>query len=303
MSVATYVFFSMYQEMRAPSSVSVGNSGDPTQKENWRLEGTEDKKDWRRAAAENESGRRWREEERETGLLGGRRDRRKPDRRVDNVPVRETNESRTLAASDKWSDGNTRTAGHETRRDSKWSSRWGPEDKDKESRSEKRADAEKEDGHPDNSPLLGSNRGAPERESESRDKWRPRHRMEVHSSGSTPYRAAPGFGTERGRVEGSHTGFTVGRGRSSVMGRSSGAIGAAYSDKSESIPGKPIVLTDSFCYPRAKLLDIYRKQKVEQSFTSMPDDMEELTPIAQADVAEPLAFVTPDAEEEVITNT
>ncbi|KAI6686732.1 hypothetical protein NL676_032645 [Syzygium grande] len=248
-------------EMRAPSSVSVGNSGDPTQKENWRLEGTEDKKDWRRAAAENESGRRWREEERETGLLG---------------------------------------AGHETRRDSKWSSRWGPEDKDKESRSEKRADAEKEDGHPDNSPLLGSNRGAPERESESRDKWRPRHRMEVHSSGSTPYRAAPGFGTERGRVEGSHTGFTIGRGRSSVMGRSSGAIGAAYSDKSESIPGKPIVLTDSFCYPRAKLLDIYRKQKVEQSFTSMPDDMEELNPIAQADVAEPLAFVTPDAEEEAV---
>ncbi|KAF8040942.1 hypothetical protein BT93_B2995 [Corymbia citriodora subsp. variegata] len=285
-------------EMRAPSSVSVGNSGDPTQKENWRLEGTEDKKDWRRAVADNESGRRWREEERETGLL--RRDRRKPDRRVDNVPVRETNESRTLAAGDKWSDGNTRTAGHETRRDSKWSSRWGPEDKDKESRNEKRADAEKEESHLDNAPLLGSNRGASERESESRDKWRPRHRMEVHSSGSATYRAAPGFGTERGRVEGSHTGFTVGRGRSSTMGRSSGAIGAAYFDKSESVPGKPILLTNSFCYPRAKLLDIYRKQKVEQSFASMPDDMEELAPIAQADIAEPLAFLTPDAEEEAV---
>ncbi|XP_039162475.1 protein ESSENTIAL FOR POTEXVIRUS ACCUMULATION 1 isoform X3 [Eucalyptus grandis] len=285
-------------EMRAPSSVSVGNAGDPTQKENWRLEGTDDKKDWRRAVTDNESGRRWREEERETGLLGGRRDRRKPDRRVDNVPVREANEGRTVAASEKWIDGNTRTAGHETRRDSKWSSRWGPEDKDKESRNEKRADAEKEEGHLDNAPLLGSNRGAPERESESRDKWRPRHRMEVHSSISAPYRAAPGFGIERGRVEGSHTGFTVGRGRSSTMGRSSGTIGAAHSDKSESIPGKPILLTDSFCYPRAKLLDIYRKQKVEQSFTSMPDDMEELAPIAQADVAEPLAFLTPDAEEE-----
>jgi hypothetical protein len=36
---------------------------------------------------DSDSSRRWREEERETGLLGGRRDRRKAERRVDNVPT------------------------------------------------------------------------------------------------------------------------------------------------------------------------------------------------------------------------
>ena len=42
---------------------------------------------------ETDSGHRWREEERETGLLG-RRDRRKTDRRVENAQGRETNDRR-----------------------------------------------------------------------------------------------------------------------------------------------------------------------------------------------------------------
>ena len=286
--------------MRGPTSVSLGNSTDPNQKEGWRLDGSEDRKDWRRTAADSESSRRWREEERETGLLGGRRDRRKAERRVDNVPMRETVESRALPTSDRWHDG--RNTGHETRRDSKWSSRWGPEDKDKDSRTEKRTDLEKEDAHNDNQSFVSSNRSAAERDTDSRDKWRPRHRMEVHSGGSNAYRAAPGFGLERGRVEGSNLGFTLGRGRSNVIGRgsSSGSIGAAHSEKSESVPGRPSRSVDSFCYPRGKLLDIYRRQKLDISCTTLPDEMEELPAITQVDFIEPLAFVAPAAEEEVI---
>lgn len=285
-------------EMRAPTSVSVGSSTDVNLKEGWRLDGSEDKKDWRRTATDSESSRRWREEERETGLLSARRDRRKAERRADNVSTRETGESRALPASDRWHDG--RNSVHETRRDSKWSSRWGPEDKDKDSRTEKRTDVEKDEAHNDGQSFVSNNRSAPERESDSRDKWRPRHRLEVHSGGSNAYRAAPGFGPERGRVEGSNLGFTLGRGRSNVIGRgsSAGALGAAHSDKGESVPGRPSISVGSFCYPRGKLLDIYRKQKLGPSFMTMPDEMEELPTITQVGIIEPLAFVAPDAEEE-----
>ncbi|KAK6930781.1 GYF domain [Dillenia turbinata] len=289
-------------EMRPPSSLSLGNSNDVNQKEGWRVEGAEDKKDWRKVVPDTESNRRWREEERETGILG-RRDRRKTDRRADNAPIRETSDNRALPASERWHDVNNRSSGHETRRDSKWSSRWGPEDKEKEARTEKKTDTEKEDVHSDSQPFVSSTRPASERESESRDKWRPRHRMEVHSSGTAPYRAAPGFGLERGRVEGSHTGFTVGRGRSSGASASlmklpsAGPIG---NSSFESINGKSSLTADTYCYPRGKLLDIYRKQRVDQSFASMPKELEGEPDIAQASVVEPLAFVAPDAEEEAI---
>ncbi|KAK6922446.1 GYF domain [Dillenia turbinata] len=289
-------------DMRPPSSLSLGNSSDMNQKEGWRVEGAEDKKDWRKVVPDTESNRRWREEERETGLLG-RRDRRKTDRRADNAPIRETSDSRALPASERWHDVNNRSSGNETRRDSKWSSRWGPEDKEKEARTEKKTDTDKEDVHSDVQPFVSSIRPASERESESRDKWRPRHRMEVHSGGTAPYRAAPGFGLERGRVEGSHTGFTVGRGRSSGASAplmklpSAGPIG---SSSLEAINGRSILTVDTYCYPRGKLLDIYRKQRVDQSFASMPKELEGEPDIAQAGIVEPLAFVTPDAEEEAI---
>ncbi|KAI4368520.1 hypothetical protein MLD38_017069 [Melastoma candidum] len=125
--------------------------------------------------------------------------------------------------------------------------------------------------------------------------------MEVHSSSSTPYRAAPGFGLEKGRAEGSNVGFAVGRGRSSTTRSFSGPIGAAHSDKAESAPGRTIAVATSFRYPRAKLLDIYRRQKVQSCFIFMPNDMENVPPITRSDLAEPLAFVSPDVEEEVIT--
>jgi PERQ amino acid-rich with GYF domain-containing protein len=55
----------------------------------------------------------------------------------------------------------------------------------------------------------------------------------------------------------------------------------------------------AFCYPRGKLLDIYRKHKTLPSFDPMPDGMEHASPITQETAIKPLAFVSPDAEEEV----
>ncbi|XP_057485957.1 protein ESSENTIAL FOR POTEXVIRUS ACCUMULATION 1-like isoform X2 [Actinidia eriantha] len=285
-------------ETRSPSSLSLGNPVDPNQKEGGRPDVPNDKRDWRKVAIDIESGRRWREEERETGLLG-RRDRRKTDRRVENASVRENPDSRALST-DRWNDVSNRSSGHDTRRDNKWSSRWGPEDKDKESRIEKRSDVEKEDAHSD---IQSNARTAPERDPDSRDKWRPRHRMEGNSSGPGSYRAAPGFGLERGRAEGSNMGFTLGRGRSSVAivrPSSAGSLGAAPFDRTESVPGKPSFSVDKFSYPRGKLLDIYRRQKLDTSFAAMPDKMGEVPPVTQVTVLEPLAFVTPHAEEDDI---
>ncbi|KAL1565327.1 hypothetical protein AAHA92_07560 [Salvia divinorum] len=278
-------------ETRGPSSLSLGTSADLNQKEVWRSDVPEEKKDWRKIAPEPDSARRWREEERETGVFG-RRDRRKMDRRVDNAPAREPTENRSLAATDRWHDVNNRSAGHETRRDSKWSLRWGPDDKEKDSRGDKRTDVEKEESQNESqSPFVSNSRSGPERETDSRDKWRPRHRMEGNLAGSGQ-RSAPGFGPERGRVDGSNVGFTVGRGRSSAsIGRPSSAspIGAGQCDKN----GK-------FVYPRGKLLDIYRKQKLESSLALVADTFEEVTPITQLEAAEPLAFVAPDAEQEAV---
>lgn len=289
-------------DMRAPNSALVGNSNDFNQKEGWRLEGLEDKKDLRRMAPETDGNRRWREEERETSLLSGRRDRRKADRRVDNVSARETNDTRALPSSDRWHDGSNRNSGHEARRDSKWSSRWGPEDKERESRTEKRTDVAKEDAHNDSQLFVGSNRAASERESDSRDKWRPRHKIDPQSGGPASYRAAPGFGLERGRVEGSNSGFSVGRGRANGIAKSSsiGSTGGAHLDKNGSVPGKPNLSFNTFYYPRGKLLDIYRRKMLDSSFTPMPDEMEELLPLTQVGLIEPLALIAPDVEEEAI---
>ncbi|WKA04122.1 hypothetical protein VitviT2T_022182 [Vitis vinifera] len=286
-------------EMRAPNPIPHGNSTDPNQKDGWRLDGSQDKKDWRRTAADIESSRRWREEERETGLLG-RRDRRKEERRADVIPTRETAESRALTSSDRWHDNN-RSSVHEPRRDNKWSSRWGPEDKEKDSRTEKRTDVEKEDPHVDKQ-SFSANRTAAERDNDSRDKWRPRHRMEVHVGGSATYRSAPGFGLERGRVEGSNVRFAPGRGKPNASGLlqigrplSAGSSGFVPGDKNDNVFGK-----SAYCYPRGKLLDIYRKQNTVPAFDTIPVEMEQVPSITQVDSIGPLAFVAPDSDEEAV---
>ncbi|XP_030953528.1 uncharacterized protein LOC115976407 isoform X4 [Quercus lobata] len=277
-------------EVGAPGSLPHGNSIDPSPKDGWRLDGSQEKKDRRRAAPDVELNRRWREEERDTGILG-RRDRRKEDRHAD---VISTSENRALSLTDRWQD--SRSSGHESRRDSKWSSRWGPDDKEKNSRTERRTDVEKEGNDTDKQSFVGSNRAASERDTDSRDKWRPRHRMEAHAGGLAAHRTAPGFGLERGRVEGANVRFAQGRGRSN----SASSTGSVLVNKNNSILGKSGPHEDIYIYPRGKLLDIYRKKKTDPTFNATPDGMEHVSPITQVGSIEPLSFVAPDAEEEVV---
>ncbi|CAH8299282.1 unnamed protein product [Eruca vesicaria subsp. sativa] len=291
-------------DVRSPTPVALGNPSDPKLKDGWRLDAPEDKKDWRKTALENEASGKWREEERETGgLLAPRKgDRRKPERRIDNVSTRETGDGKNLASSDRWHDANSRAAVHEPRRDNKWSSRWGPGDKEKETRCDK-ADAikDKEEPQSESQSVVGSVRATSERDADPRDKWRPRHRMEPLSGGPASYRAAPGFGLDKGRTEGPNLGFTVGRGRASATGRGSSTtfVGAGGFLRNESIPGNPASLGR---YLRCKFLDIYRNQKPDPSLGSMPSEMEEVDSITQMALTEPLAFITPDTEEEASLN-
>ncbi|KAG9129061.1 hypothetical protein Leryth_016894 [Lithospermum erythrorhizon] len=288
-------------ETRGPSSLSLGSSVDSTEKEALRSDVPEGKRDWRKSGTETDAGRRWREEERETGLLG-RRDRRNDARRVENPPGRETIDSRRPSTPERFHDMASRSSGHELRRDTKWSSRWGPDEK--ESWGEKKTDAEKEDAPNETQSFVVSNRSNPDRDLDSRDKWRPRHRMEGNSSGPGSYRAAPGFALEKGRVEVLKLGFTVGRGRSNVqiIRAPMGSIGDAPCDRTEGVPGRLPYLADLYCYPRGKLLDIYRQQKLDPSFQTKAEELDEVTQLTQVTKIEPLAFVAPDVEEEVVLN-
>lgn len=292
-------------DTRPPSSLPQGASVDSSQTEASRLEGSQDKKEWKRNVPDVDGNRRWREEERETGLLGRRERRkegdreieyRKNDRRPDNAPLKESADTKIPASSDRWSEVVGRTSGHESRRDSKWSSRWGPEDKEKDTRKEKKTDGDKEEPHVEKRPSTGSS-----------DKWRPlRHRQEIHSGGSAVYRAAPGFGTDRGRVEGAKVNFAAssGRGRANLVPglpfsrpSSSAPIGAAHSVKTELLHEKSGLTADTFRYPRANVLEIYRMNKMQLTSDGIPEGFVEAPEITKSTCMTPLAFVQPDSEE------
>ncbi|CAL4945821.1 unnamed protein product [Urochloa decumbens] len=285
-------------------SLPHGSSFEPAEREVRMLEGIADRKERRRNVFDADSGLRWLEEERETSLLGRRErkkeverdvDNRKIDRRSDNVSARDNTDSRAPPTSDRRNDGSTRTLGNEGRRDGKWSTRWGPDDKEKDSRSEKRVEAEKDETYAEKQTFTVRQLS----ESDSRDKWRPRHRQESHPVGTATYRAAPGFGSEKGRVKDSNVGFAPGRGRgnpNSVTSfsrpSSAGPIGAP------AVHGKSAKTAVSFRYPRGKLLDIYRQKNMTSSFDDAK--LEEIPSITLSTSTKPLAFVAPDTVEEAL---
>lgn len=298
-------------DARSPSFLTQGTLVDSAQRDAWRPEGPHDKKEWRRNVPDVENSRRWHDEERETGLLGRRERRkegdreneyRKSDRRSENVSMRDTADSRSLPSSDRWHEVPNRNSGYDSRRDSKWSSRWGPEDKEKDTRLEKRTDGDKDETHVEKQSVIGGSRPLPE--SDSRDKWKPRHRLETHSSGTAVYRAAPGFGVERGRVEGPVVGFAPGRGRSNSVGNlpfsgssSTVSLGAVPSILNGSLLGKSSLSADTFRYPRGKILDIYRKNKMLSPFDSTHEGFVEVHQLTESSSIPPLAFVKPNSEE------
>ncbi|KAJ7298194.1 hypothetical protein O6H91_Y011500 [Diphasiastrum complanatum] len=55
-----------------------------------------------------------------------------------------------------------------------------------------------------------------------------------------------------------------------------------------------------FQYPRATLVDVYRKVSSASSFTKYPSGFIETHQLTQAEPLEPLALIIPDLEEEAV---
>ncbi|CAN6858061.1 unnamed protein product [Brassica oleracea] len=267
-----------------------------------------------------ETGRRegWRDEERDT-FSATRNDRwrngdkdfgdiKKVDRR-DNVGSRQFGEPRRWTdsgnkdagteqrrgPSDRWTDSGNKDAGTEQRRESKWNSRWGPDDKEAENARNKWDEAGK-DGEiiREKGPSLPSSDGDHYRP------WRPsqgRGRGESLHSQSTPNKQGTAFSHSRGRGENTAI-FSAGRGRMSSGGslftsatNQSHPPGSA-SEKGESGTGEPYHLR----YSRMKLLDVYRMADTV-CFEKFPDGFIEVPSLTCEQPSDPLAICAPSSEE------
>lgn len=263
-----------------------------------------------------ETGRRdrWRDEERDTNS-SMRKDRwrdgdkelgdtRKMDRWTDNSNARHFGEGRR-APSDRWTDSSNKDSNYEQRRESKWNTRWGPDDKDSEGMREKWMDSGKDaNAHLDKRSSLVANHGKDEREGDHFRPWRSsssqgRGREPSHNQTQTSNKQVPPYSNNRGRGDNAPHTFSLGRGRGSSGGTTMNNISShsqslgAFSDKVESSHGEPHLLR----YSRTKLLHVYRLVNL-RSCEGLVDGVE-VPSLTVDEPVEPLALCPPNPEEMV----
>lgn len=271
---------------------------------------------FRPSMLDSESGRRdrWRDEERET-KSATRKDRwrdgdkdlgdsRKVDRWADSLPSKNLGEARRgTSDSHRRNDSGNRETNFDQRRESKWNTRWGPDNKEPEGPREKWSDSAKDgDIHLDKGLSHISNLGKDEKEGDHYRPWRPnysqsRGRVEPpHSQNTTPNKQASTFSYGRGRGEYTPPILSLGHGRSGSGGNSlnSTYVGAPL-DKVESGHDDP----GHFRYNRTKLLDLYRVTDVGTNRKQV-DEFVQVPNLTQDEPVEPLALFAPTSEELVI---
>ncbi|KAL2654817.1 hypothetical protein AAZV13_04G030800 [Glycine max] len=270
---------------------------------------------FRPSMLDSESGRRdrWRDEERDTKSSihkdrwrnGDKNlsDTQRMDRWTENVSMRHFGEARR-ATSDRWNGSSNRDTNFEQRRESKWNTRWGPDDKAPEGLCEKWNDPGKDsDLHVDKGLSNISNLVKDEKEGDHYRPWRPnssqsRGRVEpTHHQNVMPNKQVSALSYRRGRGEDTTPGIAFGRARLSSGGSS---INSTYMhsqypgtllDKVESEQGE----AHPFRYSRANLLDVYRVADMHTSrklveFVQVPS-------VTQDEPLEPLALGAPNSEE------
>lgn len=265
-----------------------------------------------------ESGRadRWRDEERETNS-SGRKDRwregdkehgdtHKVDRWTDNSSGRHLAEARR-APSERWTDSSNRETNYDQRRESKWNTRWGPDNRGTDSLREKWNDPTKDTDTPLDKGLSHPvYHGKDEREGDHHRPWR----SNSHSQGkvepplhqtSMPNKKVLTFVHGRGRGEITNPTFSLGRGRvgsggspMNINSTHSHSLGS-FSEKGEGGHGENSPLR----YSRTKLLDLYRNTDM-RSHGKILDRVLQVPSLAQEDPIEPLAFYAPTPEELVL---
>ncbi|KAJ4836101.1 hypothetical protein Tsubulata_004202 [Turnera subulata] len=251
---------------------------------------------------------RWRDEERET-QSSARKDRwrdgdkelsdtRRTDRWTENSSTRHYEARR--APSDRWTDTGSRETNYDQRRESKWNTRWGPDDREQEGVRDKWTESGRDGDVPLDKGLAHlSSQGKDERESDHYRPWRSnasqgRGRGEPsHHQSPISSKQVPTFSHGRGRGENSPT-FSLGRGR---LNNSSGSFINSTShppqsvgfvlDKGESGPLR---------YSRTKLLDVYRRTDLK-SCSKVLDGFVPVPSLTQEEPLEPLALCAPSPEE------
>ncbi|CAI8606429.1 unnamed protein product [Vicia faba] len=263
---------------------------------------------------DSENGRRdrWRDEERDTERdtkSSIRKDRwrdgdkdlgdsRKVDRWGENPAPKNFGETRRVTAdTHRWNDSGNREANFDQRRESKWNTRWGPNEKEPEGVREKWSDSGKDgDIHLDK----GLSHGKDEKEGDQVRPWRPnfaqsRGRVEPpHSQSTPPNKQASTFSYGRGRGENTPPPvFSPG------LGRGGSSLNSTYPgsalDKVESEHEEP------FRYNRTKLLDVYRVTNMGRN-RNLVDDFVQVPSLTHDESLEPLALTTPNSEELSVLN-
>ncbi|XP_051139287.1 protein ESSENTIAL FOR POTEXVIRUS ACCUMULATION 1-like isoform X2 [Andrographis paniculata] len=260
-----------------------------------------------------ESGRRdrWRDEERDT-ISSIRKDRwregerehsdnRRVDRKVD-LSGRQSGEARRVPG-ERWNDSGNRDT-HDLHRESKWNTRWGPDDKDTDVARDKWGDYNKKDRVLDKG---SSHLPKDERDGDHYRPWRlnssyARGRMDPGNQTLTPNKQVPAFLHGRGRGENPAHVFSLGRGKvtsgvSSVTHMASNlqSLGSAV-EKGESGHGELYPVN----YSRTKLIDIYRVTDMVSYARYLEGSYVQVPSLTQEESIEPLAFCEPTAEEVVI---
>ncbi|XP_077224090.1 protein ESSENTIAL FOR POTEXVIRUS ACCUMULATION 1-like isoform X2 [Tasmannia lanceolata] len=257
-----------------------------------------------------ESGRRdrWRDEERDTSSVIRRDSWREGEKELGDTRKMERGEARRVPL-ERWADSGNRESNYEQRRESKWSTRWGSDDKESENWREKCSDSVKDGEGPRDagmSPLLnhpkdvdreGDHYSRPWRSnsSQSRGRGEPHHRQTL-----TPNKPAHLFAYARGRGENVPSTFSASRGRVSSIGSSGNNSSHPYSlanvsDKGEGSYGDPCTLR----YTRTKLLDVYKISNLKTSGKPL-DGFVEVSSLTLSEPLEPLALSAPTPEELVI---
>lgn len=269
------------------------------------------KKDvFRPSVLDMEPGRRdrWRDEERDTNSAV-RRDRwregdkelgegRKVERWSDSSG-RNHGEGRRVPG-ERWTDSGNRESNHDQRRESKWNTRWGPDEKEGDAVREKWSNPSKDaEMHLEKGSQGLAFSGKDEREDDHYRPWRStshgRGRAESLHQGSTPNKQVPTFSHGRGREDGATTTFSLGRGRA-LSGVSPVNKGSPHLQSFGSFSEKAESVSSPLQYSRIKMLDVYRVIDM-RSCSKFSDGIVQVPSLTQDEPLEPLALCAPSPEE------
>ncbi|GMJ04994.1 Essential for poteXvirus Accumulation 1 [Hibiscus trionum] len=230
------------------------------------------------------------------------------DRWADNFPSKQFGEARR-APSERWTDSGNRDSNYDQKRESKWNTRWGPDDKNNERSWDKLADSGRDGDMPLDkgfSHLSGHIKDVKEGDhyrpwrstsSQSRGRGEPPHHQTL-----TPSKQAPAFSYSRGRGESHHPPtFSAGHGRGSSGGHSGASMPSHHqtlgiiSDKGDIDHGEPSPLR----YGRKKLLDLYMRTDM-RVFQKLVEELVSVPSLTQNEPLEPLALCAPDPDEMLV---